>query len=72
MSNIFGKKVILSKIWVTTCFIGIARDVWAVVKRDTTLLSLQYEQTVTSTFLTSSDIKEFASRDFFISLLKID
>lgn len=38
LSNIFGKNVTFSKICITTCFIGMALDVCAVVKRDTTLL----------------------------------
>lgn len=71
LSNIFGKNVIVYKIWATTCLIGIALEVWAVVKRETTLVSLQLEQTVTRTFLTSSEMKELVSRDFLISLLKI-
>jgi len=37
LSNIFGKNVTFSKICVTTCFIGMALDVYAVVKRETTL-----------------------------------
>lgn len=57
--------------WAITCLIGIAREVWDVVRRDTTLLSLQFEHTVTKTFFTSSEINELVSRDFLISLLKI-
>lgn len=70
MSKTFGKKVIFSKIYAITCLIGIALVVCAAVNNETTLVSLQLEQTVTRTFLTSSEIKEFVSNDFFINLLK--
>lgn len=59
------------KICATTCLIGMALDVWAVVNSETTLFSLQFEHTVTRTFLTSSEMKELASNDFLISLLKM-
>lgn len=57
--------------WVMTCLIGMALVVWEAVSKETTLDSLQLEQTVTRTFLTSSEINELASRDFLISLLKM-
>ena len=53
-----------------TTLIGKALDVWTVVKSAQILLSLEFEQTEMSAFLTSSEMKLLASNVFLISLLK--
>ncbi len=57
--------------WTTECFIGMALEVCAAVRSVKTFVSLEFEQIETKAFLTSSEMKEFASRAFLISLLKI-
>ena len=63
--------MIPSKIFTTAIFIGIALDVCEVVRDVITLCSLQFEQRHTNDFLTSSEMKEFASRAFLISFEKM-
>lgn len=52
--------------------IGTARDVCEFIRRLTTLFSLQLEHIEINALLTSSEIKEFASRVFFKSLENIE
>jgi len=55
----------------TAILIGIAREMCEVFNRLITFASFEFVQTVTSAFLTYSEINVFVSRDFFISFEKI-
>lgn len=52
------------------CLIGKALDVCILSSNVTILFSLEFEATEMSALLTYSEIKEFASKVFFINLLK--
>ena len=71
LSKYLGRKVIPSRIVTIAVLTGIAREIWVLLSKVITFASWPFEQTAIRAFFTSSEMKEFVSRVFFISLEKI-
>ena len=62
----FGFSQSYYKTWIILIFIGFAREVWKLLSIESTFPSLQFVLIKIKVFLTSSEIKELASRVFLI------